>query len=105
MVDIIGALASILSFVLWLPQARLVWANRGDAHALASVSLGTQLMVLANAALWAVYGALTSAFWVAAPGLVNGPLSLMTIYLVLRSREPRRRGRNDEGDPPRMARV
>lgn len=84
--QVIGATMSVISFVLWLPQARLVWTNRHDAAALSGVSVGTQVLVLVNAIGWAVYGLLTGAIWVGAPGIVNAPLSIATIYLVLRSR-------------------
>lgn len=43
-------------------------------------------MLLVNATGWALYGVLTGAFWVGAPGIVNGPLAILSIVLVLRSR-------------------
>lgn len=85
-VDVVGFLASVTAFVLFLPQAMLTWRRRHDAEALRGVALGTQLVLLVNAGLWGLYGVWTGAFWVAAPGLLNAPLAMMTIYLVLRSR-------------------
>lgn len=82
----LGFAMSVISFVLWLPQARLVWKNRRDPHALAGVSVVTQWLVLTNAIGWALYGVLTGAFWVGAPGIVNGPLAVMTTILVRHSR-------------------
>lgn len=81
-----GIIASATAFILWLPQARAVWRHRGDPHALAAVSLATQVILLGNAAIWGFYAFQTQAFWVGAPGVVNAPLALVTIGLILRSR-------------------
>ena len=86
LVGAVGLMASVTAFVLFLPQALLTWRRRGDVEALRGVALGTQVVLLANAGLWGVYGVLTGAFWVAAPGLLNAPLAVLTIALVLRSR-------------------
>lgn len=85
-VDLIGFLASATAFGLFVPQAMLTWRKRRDAAALSGVSVGMQAVLLGNAVLWGAYGVLTGAFWVAAPGLVNGPLALATLLLVLRAR-------------------
>ena len=84
--EVVGFLGSAVSFVLWLPQAGLAWRNRHDRRALAGLSLGTFILVLCNAALWAAYAVLTKAWWVGVPGLVNAPLALMMIVLVLQAR-------------------
>ena len=88
-VELVGFLASAVSLVLWWPQAVRVWRFRHDAGGLGGVSVPTQVLLLANAALWAVYALLTESFWVGAPGLVNAPLAVGTIALVRRSRVPR----------------
>lgn len=62
--NIAGFIASTVAFVVWLPQARAVWASRNDPHALSSISVGTQVLLLSNAVLWGVYAARESAFWV-----------------------------------------
>ena len=79
-------MASVISFVLWLPQASTVWSRRADTLAMAGVSLGTQFLVLANALIWGLYALETKAFWVGAPGLINAPLAIGIITLVLISR-------------------
>lgn len=84
--EAIGFAASVIAFVLFVPQARRTWRVRNDPHALAGVSAGTQWLLLSNAALWAVYAMLTGAFWVGAPGIVNGPLALATLALIYRAR-------------------
>lgn len=86
--DIAGFLASVVAFAVWLPQARTVWRSRHDPHALAGVSVGTQILVLSNAVLWGVYATQESAFWVAAPGVINAPLALLCISLIVRARRP-----------------
>lgn len=88
-VELVGFLASAVSLVLWWPQAVRVWQLRHDGTELGGVSIATQVLLLANALLWAVYALLTGSFWVGAPGLVNAPLALGTIALVRRSRLPR----------------
>lgn len=81
-----GFLASLIAFILFLPQARRTWQVRSDAHALAGVSTGTQWLLLANAVLWGGYAVLAEAFWVGAPGLVNAPLAIATLLLISRGR-------------------
>ena len=82
----IGFLAAVISFVMFVPQARLTWQARGNPEALKAVSLGTQWFILCNATLWGFYAVLTSAFWTGAPGLVNFPLAVFTIVAVRRAR-------------------
>lgn len=65
-----------------IPQARLTWLNRGNPEKLEAISLGTQYAVVCNALLWGIYAVLTEAWWAGAPGIINLPLALGTIYLV-----------------------
>lgn len=83
---LVGFTASTIAFVLFLPQATKTWRLRHDPNALRGIALGTQWLVVANAVLWFLYGWLTQAFWIAAPGFVNLPLAAATIYLVKRAR-------------------
>lgn len=89
-VEVMGLSASVVSVVLWWPQAVRTWRLRADAEALAGISIGTQLLLACNALLWAGYGLATGAFWVAAPGLINLPLAVWTTWLVDRSARRRR---------------
>lgn len=84
---LIGFLASCIAFIMFVPSALAIYRNRNDVHALQSASIGMNVLLLANAVLWGVYGVLTSAFWVAAPGLVNFPLAVFSIYAIARSRQ------------------
>lgn len=86
LVEAIGFLAAIVSFVIFLPQALRTWRVRRDPIALAGISIGTQWLILCNATLWGAYAFLTEAFWVGAPGILNAPLAIFTIFLVLRAR-------------------
>ena len=79
---IVGACGSVLSFVLFLPQARHTWVNRHRAERLAGISSLGQVCVLANATVWAVYGVLADAVWPGAPGLLNAPLAIGTLWRV-----------------------
>ena len=85
-VHLIGFAASCMAFVLFIPQAVRVWHLRADAHGLLGVSVWTQVALLTNACLWGLYAALTEAFWVGAPGLVNAPLALAVLMLIYRAR-------------------
>ena len=82
----IGMMASLLSFVLWVPQAVTVWRWRADPDRLAAVSMSTQMLLLANTILWCAYAALTNSFWVGASGLINAPLAVMVACILWRSR-------------------
>ena len=88
---IVGACGSVLSFVLFLPQARHTWVNRHRAERLAGISSLGQVCVLANATVWAVYGVLADAVWAGAPGLLNAPLAIGTLWLLHR-RHPQKSG-------------
>lgn len=85
-VDLVGATASVVSFVMLWPQALRIWSARRDPVILAGASAGTQMLVLVNATLWGVYAVLTGAFWVGAPGLVNAPVALACLVLMHRAR-------------------
>lgn len=85
MIETIGLLAAVISFTIFLPQALRTWRVRRDPIALAGISTGTQWLILSNAVLWGAYAVLTQAFWVGAPGLLNGPLAIATIFLVHRA--------------------
>lgn len=87
LVNTIGFLASCLSFILWMPQALIVWRARTNPIVLSGVSKATQFFVLANASLWGFYAVLTASFWVGAPGLINAPLALMTLVLLFRAKK------------------
>lgn len=86
-VNLLGFTASIISFVMFLPQARSTWQHRNSPKELQGVSAGTQYLILVNATIWAVYGVLTGAYWSAAPGLVNFPLALATLFFLHRGRK------------------
>lgn len=87
MTTILGALGAVISFILWLPQAKTTWLNRKNIEALAGISIGTQLLVIINAAIWGLYAFYLNEFWVGAAGLINGPLAVATVVLVWRARK------------------
>lgn len=89
-VEVLGFIASVASFVLWWPQAALVWRCRRCYEQLNAVSMSSQSLLLMNAGLWGAYAIGTGSLWVGAPGLVNGPLAIVTIFLLRRARQLRR---------------
>lgn len=76
---IAGLTGSVVSLVLWWPQALVVWHSRGDPDRLRGVSMTSQVLLFLNAVIWGAYAASTQSLWVGAPGLVNAPLALLTI--------------------------
>lgn len=94
----LGIMASIIAFLLFVPQAMRAWDARNQPAAMSAVSIGTQVLLLTNAIVWALYGLGTHAFWVAAPGIVNGPLALVVMSLVIRSRREAHKIENEYSD-------
>lgn len=86
LLNLLGLTASIISFVLWFPQAMQTWRVRNDPQAMAGISVGTQWLLVANAIIWASYAVLAHAWWSGVPSLVNLPLALGTLYLIYRTR-------------------
>jgi hypothetical protein len=97
--EVAGLAGSLVSLVLWWPQALVVWRGRHDREGLRGVSVWSQVLLLANAALWGAYAVATSSLWVGAPGLVNAPLALVTIAILRRSVV------GERSRPPRVTRV
>lgn len=89
LINFLGLTASVISFILWLPQARVTWLSRKDPEKLRGISIGTQLLVMLNATIWAVYAVLANSLWVGVPGLVNFPLALITVIIVLKATRTR----------------
>ena len=87
LIHFIGFIGSSLSFILWIPQARLTWKNRKNPEKLSAVSVGTQWVVVANAITWGIYAVLTGAWWAGAPGVINLPLAVGTIFLISKARK------------------
>ena len=80
--NVCGLAAAVVSFVMFVPQAARVWRLRHDGEQLKGVSQAGQWMLIANAALWAVYGIGMGAYWTAIPSFVNAPLAAVTLYLL-----------------------
>lgn len=85
-IEILGFAASVVSFVLWWPQAVRVWQCRSSVEHLSGVSVSSQALLLTNATLWGAYAVVTGSLWVGAPGLVNAPLAIVTIVILRRAR-------------------
>ena len=83
--EAIGMLASLTSFLLWLPQGVRVWRHRHDPAQLQGIVLSTQVISLSGTVLWGVYALLIDSFWLGAPSLVNGPIAIATLVIVGRA--------------------
>lgn len=84
--ETLGLLASLTSFILWVPQGLRVWRARRDPASLTGLAVSTQVISLVGNVLWAAYGVLIGSFWVGAPVVVNVPILLMTIVVLRRAR-------------------
>ena len=58
-IETLGFAASVVSFVLWWPQAMRVWQCRHSGAHLSGVSISSQALLLVNAALWGAYAIVT----------------------------------------------
>lgn len=84
--ETIGLMASLTSFLLWIPQGVRVWKARRSTHLLSGIALSTQVISLAGSLLWLGYAVLIGSFWLGAPVVVNGPIAVMTLVVLLRGR-------------------
>lgn len=83
--DVVGAIASVCSFLLFLPKAVNTWRVHRNPEALRGISKGTQYLILCNATLWFLLGFLEQNVYIALPGVVNLPLAVFTLVLIHRS--------------------
>lgn len=84
--EMIGIMASVLAFAVFVPQAVRVWRVRNDAHALGGVSVVTNMFIINNSIVWGLYAASIGEFFVGAAGIVNLPLASLIVAVILRSR-------------------
>lgn len=82
--EVIGMLASLSSFVIWVPQGRRVWRARHEPAKLAGIAVSTQAISLAGNVLWSLYAIGIGSFWLGAPGIVNIPILTMTVVVLRR---------------------
>lgn len=82
--EVIGMLASLSSFVIWVPQGRRVWRARHEPAQLAGIAVSTQAISLVGNALWSLYAIGIGSFWLGAPGIVNIPILTMTVVVLRR---------------------
>ena len=85
-INTLGFGATVLSILMWIPQARSTWQNRNDPMRLAAISETTQWLLMGCYLLWGVFGIISGSFWVAAPSVVAFPLALATVIIVRRGR-------------------
>lgn len=85
-VDIIGAIATVLSMATMLPQGLRIIRMRNDRTALQSVSVPTYAILISSASLWVAYGLMDDSIWVALSLALNIPLGLVVLSIIARSR-------------------
>ncbi len=102
--EALGMMASLTSFLLWLPQGARVWKHRHDPSQLGGIAMSTQVISLAGNLLWGVYAMLIGSFWLGAPAVVNGPIAIGTI-LVLRRGAAAARAAEAASTTPAVRRV
>ncbi|MDO8106989.1 hypothetical protein Q6348_07230 [Isoptericola sp. b441] len=88
LVDLLGMVASIVSLIVWWPQAAAVWRARRDSSQLTGLSMQTQVLLLLAAVLWGGYAVAIGSVWVGAPSLVNAPIAVGTLVVLGRGRRP-----------------
>ena len=81
---LVGMLASLTSFVLWVPQGRRVWRARRTPGALTGIAMSTQAISLTGNVLWSLYAVGIGSFWLGAPAIVNVPILTMTLVVLRR---------------------
>lgn len=84
--EVIGMMASLTSFLIWLPQGARVWKHRRNPAQLQGIVLSTQVISLTGTVLWGVYAIFIDSFWLGAPAVVNGPIAIATLVIVGRAR-------------------
>lgn len=89
--SVIGVIASVLAFAVFIPQAARVWSARNDHHALLGVSITTNMFIINNSIVWFIYAWTVGEFFVGAAGIINLPLAGMIVAVIVRSRLIRRR--------------
>lgn len=90
-VQIIGALAAIISTVSFLPQTVQAWAKRGNLLALSGINVPTTFMVFSSSVLWTYYNVSIENVWGIVPNLIVVPGTALTLLLVARATRLHRR--------------
>ena len=94
-VDIIGAIATVLSMATMLPQGLHILRMRNDHTALQSVSVPTYAILISSASLWVAYGLMDDSIWVALSLALNLPIGMTVLLIIARSRIMRNNGNAD----------
>lgn len=79
-VDLIGAVAAVLTTVCWLPQSIRIIRHRDTA----AISLVTNVMLLVGIVLWTVYGVMIGSLPVVLANTVSGLLIATIVVMKLR---------------------
>lgn len=96
--SIVGFLATLVAFTLFIPQAVTTWRHRNNPVELRGVSITTQVLVLLSALLWNIYAILEHTFWVGIHESLAIPIAIFIIFLVVKARKQDKRMLQDEED-------
>lgn len=86
-IDALGYTGALLSSLMLLPQAATVVRRRHDPDGLAGISWGSMALTLCNAVVWLVWALLSTAYPAGIPSLINGPVAVMALVILWRTRE------------------
>lgn len=95
-VQIVGALAAIISTIQFVPQTAQAWMARGNLSALAAINIPTTFMVFVSSLMWTYYNVSIANVWGIIPNIVVLPGTALTILLVWRAARLDRRYRIPE---------
>ena len=84
--ELVGFFASMVSLILWWPQAARVWKFRNNPDQLAGISRLGQLLLVLSGVVWTVYASLTDSVWLAVSVSTNIPLGLITLAILSQGR-------------------
>lgn len=85
-VDAANVIATVSSFLIFIPQALVAWRVRKDPVKLQGISATGQWFILISETAWLILGYDLHSFAVAASWFLNAPLSTIVLILVYRSR-------------------
>ncbi|MFD2254012.1 PQ-loop domain-containing transporter [Lactococcus formosensis subsp. bovis] len=86
-ISCLGALANILSLLVWIPQAKTTWKKRKEVEALSGISLWTQFISAITSLTWCLYGLLIHDIWLPLGSIVVVPLAVWTIFTKYRAKK------------------
>lgn len=85
LLGVIGAICSVTSIILFIPQFISIYRLRSNHRALLGVPTSRMVILWVQALLWIAYGLALGQIWVSVPGIVNTPFMIASIIIVARA--------------------